>query len=118
MTAFNNRTIVKVDAATQGGKGFFLRERFAEGEEWLTKNVTNFARITVLPGCEMAYHQHVGDFEFYYFLEGEGQYNDNGTWIDVKPGDVYRCADGDWHSVRNNTDKDLVFIALIIVSEK
>lgn len=117
MAAFNNRTVVKVDASEMGGKGYFLRERFAEGEEYLTKNVTNFARITVLPGSELGRHQHVGDFEFYYFLEGEGEYDDNGTIVKVKPGDVYRCADGEWHCVRNTGDTDLVFIALIIVSE-
>lgn len=112
MTAFNNRTIVEVDASANGGKGIFLRERFAEVED-LGKHVTNFARITVLPGTEMGYHQHVGDFEFYYFLEGEGQYCDNGTWVDVKPGDVYKCNDGEWHCVKNPNDTDLVFIALI-----
>ena len=64
----------------------------------------------------MGYHQHVGDFEIYYIVKGEGQYNDNGTIVPAKVGDVFRCADGEFHAIQNTGDEDLEFIALIVAT--
>lgn len=117
MTVFNNREAVKVDAAEMGGTGFYFRERLVEGEENLGKAVKTYARITVPPGSAMGYHQHVGDYEIYYILEGEGEYNDNGTPVPAHPGDVFKCNDGEYHSIKNVGDSDVVFIALIVATE-
>ena len=116
MSVFNNRSAERVDAGPLGGEGFYIRERFADGVENLGSAVKLFARITVEPGTRMAYHQHVGDFEFYYILEGEGEYNDNGTPVPAKPGDVFKCNDGEWHAIRNTGDTNLVFVALIVAT--
>jgi quercetin dioxygenase-like cupin family protein len=116
MTAFNNRVSEVVEAALTGGEGQYLRERFAEGED-LGKAVRTFAKITVKPGTRMGYHQHVGDFEIYYILEGEGEYNDNGNPVPARPGDVFLCRDGEWHSIKNVGDADLAFVALIVKSD-
>ena len=113
MTAFLNREVAKVEAATTGGEGVYYREKFADGED-LGNAVKTFAKITVTPGTRMGYHQHVGDFEFYYILKGEGKYNDNGEIVPCKPGDVFKCADGDWHCIINDGDEDLEFVALIV----
>ena len=116
MAVFNDREVQKVNAADNGGKGFYLRERLADGVENLGPAVKTYAQITILPGTEMAYHQHVGDFEFYYILKGEGEYNDNGTVIPAKPGDVFKCNDGEWHAISNTGEEDLVFMALIVAT--
>jgi mannose-6-phosphate isomerase-like protein (cupin superfamily) len=115
MTAFNNRTIEEANAATSGGEGIYYRERFAEGEA-LGNAISTFARIIVPAGTRMGYHQHVGDFEFYYILKGEGEYNDNGTIVPCKPGDVFKCEDGGWHCIINNGSEDIEFVALIVKS--
>lgn len=112
MAVLNNREIATVDASTNGGTGTYHREPLAVGDD-LGPGIKTFARITVEPGTVMGYHQHVGDFELYYILEGEGEYNDNGTLVPARVGDVFRCADGEWHTIKNTGDKDLVFIALI-----
>lgn len=113
MTAFLNRTAEVVEASLTGGEGQYLRERFADGEA-LGNAVKTFAKITVKPGTRMGYHQHVGDFEFYYILEGHGKYNDNGTIVDCNPGDVFKCEDGGWHCIINDGDEDVSFVALIV----
>ena len=113
MAAFNNRVSTEVNAETNGGEGLYLREPFAEGED-LGNAVKAFAKITVKPHSRMGYHQHVGDFEFYYILKGEGHYNDNGTVVPCKPGDVFKCPDGEFHCIINDSDEELEFIALIV----
>ena len=39
--------------------------------------------------------------------------NDNGTEVTVSAGDVVLTQDGEYHSIENNGDQDLEFIALI-----
>ena len=113
MTAFLNRTAVEVDAATTGGEGPYLREPFAD-DEALGEAIKTFAKLTVKPGTRMGYHQHVGDYEFYYILKGQGEYNDNGNVVPCKAGDVFKCEDGGYHCIINNSDEDIEFIALIV----
>jgi quercetin dioxygenase-like cupin family protein len=117
MAILNDRVSAKIDATEMGGVGFYFRERLAEGPENLGAAVKTYARITVPAGSAMGYHQHVGDFEIYYILEGEGEYNDNGNPVPARPGDVFLCRDGEWHSIKNVGDADLAFVALIVKSD-
>ncbi|MGI6591482.1 MAG: cupin domain-containing protein [Eggerthellaceae bacterium] len=105
---------VKVDIPENGG--YFFRERIADGTDALGPMVKTYAKITVPPHTTMSYHQHVGDFEIYYILQGEGMYRDNDEEYPIKPGDVLRCADGDFHGIGNTGDQDLAFIALIVAT--
>ena len=57
---------------------------------------------------------HSGDNEIFYFLSGEGEYNDNGTVVTVRPGDTVVCNDGETHSLKNTGKEPLRFIALIL----
>ena len=73
-----------------------------------------FSRVTLEPGSDLGYHEHHGETETYYLLEGKGVYNDDGSLIPVEAGDVTFCEDGHGHGVENTGDTDLVFIALIL----
>ncbi|WP_317424255.1 cupin domain-containing protein [uncultured Acidaminococcus sp.] len=72
-----------------------------------------FAQITLHPGCAVPVHQHLGNNETYYLLQGEGEYTDEDKKLTVKAGDVTFCADGGTHGLKNTGKEDLVFIALI-----
>lgn len=96
-----------------GGAGHILREPLISAEE-RGPHCGMFNRIVLEEGCEVGWHQHVGDNEVYYILEGKGLYNDNGTEIPVEVGDSMYCKDGCWHSLSNTEKEDLVFIALIL----
>jgi quercetin dioxygenase-like cupin family protein len=63
----------------------------------------------------VGWHQHVGETEPYFILEGEGIFtDDDGTKTHVFPGDVCTILPGQRHSLDNASDKDpLVFMALI-----
>ncbi|WP_258358686.1 cupin domain-containing protein [Moorella sulfitireducens (nom. illeg.)] len=73
-----------------------------------------FARFTLAPGASIGWHQHNGDFETYYILSGQGTVNDNGTETTVKAGDMVLTRNGEYHSIINTGEEDLVFIALIL----
>nr|MCR4870471.1 cupin domain-containing protein [Atopobiaceae bacterium] len=47
---------------------------------------------------------------------GTGEYNDNGTIVEVGPGDTTICSDGELHCLKNTGDVPLEFIALILYS--
>ena len=72
-----------------------------------------FAHTTVYPGSRIGLHMHKGDSETYYILSGTGRYNDNGSIVDVHPGDVYFCEDGESHFIEA-TNEPIEMIALIL----
>ena len=72
-----------------------------------------FAHTTVDPGSKIGVHQHKGDAETYYIMSGSGKYYDNGTVVDVHPGDVFFCADGESHSIEA-IGEPIEMIALIL----
>lgn len=43
----------------------------------------------------IGYHVHDGESETYYILSGRGIFNDNGTVVEVGPGDVTFTGDGE-----------------------
>lgn len=82
--------------------------------EILGKNCRLFAQITVKPGDSIGEHQHTGEQEIFYFLQGKGMVVDNGIQLQIGPGDVMVTPDQGSHSVVNTGDEDLVFMALIL----
>lgn len=70
-----------------------------------------------MKGCSLGYHEHHGETETYYILSGEGEYDDNGVKRPVKAGDITITPDGKGHGLTNTGDTDLVFMALIILTD-
>jgi len=64
----------------------------------------------------MGFHEHHGDNEVYFILEGQGIYNDDGVEAVVNSGDVCVVKDGQGHSLENTGEKDLHVMALILNS--
>jgi len=77
-----------------------------------------FSHVVLKPGEELGSHRHDGDFEVYYYIKGEGTYNDNGKMIPVKAGDVTVCNDGEMHGITNTGKANLEYIALILFTKK
>ena len=87
--------------------------RFPPETEEMENKGRVFGHTTVYPGSKIGLHTHKGDAETYYILSGHGKYNDNGTIVDVQPGDVYYCGDGECHSIEA-IDEPIEMIALIL----
>lgn len=73
-----------------------------------------FARNSLQPGSSLGWHEHKGDIEAYYIIAGEGTFDDNGTKVPVKTGDVMYTNNGESHSIENTGTENLEFIALIL----
>ena len=69
------------------------------------------------PGSQLGLHTHKGDSETYYILSGRGEYNNNGTIIDVQPGDVYYCPAGECHSIKA-VGEPIEMISLILYTDE
>lgn len=96
-----------------GGKGTIFVKRILNEEE-LNGKCKMFAEVTIPTGCSLGYHVHSRESETYYIVKGQGEYNDNGTTRIVNPGDRTFTPDGCGHGIANNTEEELVFMALII----
>lgn len=96
------------------GKEKMLKTNLADFDAW-DPRVRLFSLIQVKPGEEVDYHMHMGESETFFFLSGQGIYNDNGTEVPVTPGMVTLTPSGQGHSVKNTGDEMLVFIAMIVV---
>ncbi len=73
-----------------------------------------FAHVELKPGEEVSYHMHVGEAETYYILSGHGEYNDNGTKMEIFPGTVTYTPSKTGHAIKNTGSEMLEFIALIL----
>ena len=72
--------------------------------------------IRLEPGCSIGAHVHENEEEVFYVIEGTATYYDNGKTVEVAPGDVAVCRDGEIHSLANEGSEPLVFIAVILYS--
>ena len=96
-----------------GGKGTAYIHDVLKPEE-LYGHGRMYARVILPPGASVGWHQHVHDTEPYYILKGTGTVIDNDRKATrVTPGDVCLIEVGQWHSMENNGDTDLEFMALI-----
>ncbi|SDH80568.1 cupin domain-containing protein [Desulfosporosinus hippei] len=99
----------------RGGKGEIQMTHFLETEKDEFKGKGRlFAKNVLKPGTSIGLHEHVGDFETYVVLSGEGMVDDNGEHKSVKPGDVIITKNGEKHSIENTGSVDLEVMALIL----
>ena len=97
-----------------GGAGMVENHKILTGPEEMCGKGRVFNHAVLQPGCEIGFHIHRGDCETYYFLKGRGAYDNNGTPVEVGPGDVTCVGDGEGHSLRCLGDEPLEFIALVL----
>jgi quercetin dioxygenase-like cupin family protein len=109
----NQKTDVKIKM--RGGDGQVVLKNIIEGNELSHSRL--FSKITLKKGCSIGTHTHLQETEYYYILEGEGVVTENSVTTTVKPGDVVVTGDQQSHSIINNGDEDLVFIALILLND-
>lgn len=96
-----------------GGEGCLLsQDVFVESE--MAGKARMCSKITLPPGSSIGEHPHVDDAEIYYVLKGELTVTDDGDTFLLHAGDGVFTAQGGKHSVKNNSDNDAEFLAVII----
>ena len=101
----------------QGGLNSIFADLILEGDEF-NKAGRLFNFVTFPPNSSIGYHVHENESETYVILKGHGIYNDNGTEVEVKAGDVTVCPPGEGHGLYNNSDEDIVIVALIMFDKR
>lgn len=107
------KTQVEIKQGIRGGNGEAEFHHIVSKEE-LNGHGGMYALVRLKPGSSIGWHEHIDNTEPYFILEGEGIFVDHdGSRIAVGPGDVCVIEIGQGHAIENNSDKDLVFMALI-----
>ena len=106
--------VTVVTAPAFGGNGAVENHKILNGPEDMFGKGRLFNHGILNPGCEVGWHIHHGDGETYYVLKGRGLYNDNGTEVEVGPGDVTFVDAEEGHALKNIGEGDLEAIALIL----
>lgn len=108
---------IKYETNLKDGNGTVKFINFLEEGE--SNKVGRLFGMTIIPvGGSIGYHKHTGDNEIFYFIKGTAKVNDNGKEFILGSGDSMVCFDGNSHSIENNGDCDLEFIALILYTEQ
>ena len=95
------------------GHGNVYEELVVPPEE-LCGNGRLYAKETLKPGDSIGYHDHQGEREIYFILDGKAKVIDDGMPSIVLKDDVMITGSGHAHSIENVGSKDLIFMALII----
>ena len=98
----------------RNGNGDAELRKILNGTEELYGKGRMFNHMVLAPGRSIGEHTHEGDNEIFYFIKGSGLYNDNGNPVRVYPGDTAICNNGELHSLVNDGEEPLEFIALIL----
>lgn len=85
-----------------------------KGEE-ITGKARLLAKLRLQKNCSIGLHPHNEEEEVYYILSGNGVVTDDGKEYAVAPGDAVLTGGGASHSIRNNEDKPLEFVAVILL---
>ncbi len=101
------------DVCVHNGKGL-VHIRELTDAQGLYGHGRLFAHITLDPGCSIGEHDHQHETEFYYILQGDAVFSDNGVLRTVHPGDVCATGYGQRHSLENQTAAPVELVALIV----
>jgi len=108
-----NEQAVKYNEKMRGGEGVVKAVAMLSAEEMYNKGRL-YSKLILPPGASIGYHAHENEMEAFVVAEGGGEYYDDGTFIRLSAGDVTLTVSGQGHSVKNDTDADLVLLALIL----
>ena len=93
-------------------------ENFKGGEKHLeTKMIVDennkIMKATLIPGASIGLHTHETSSEIIYIISGHGVCICNGEKEELHEGDCHYCKKGEEHTLRNESDVDLVFFAVV-----
>ena len=106
---------IKVNVNMKGGDGTVTVTNLlkSENDEFYGKGRL-FGEIELPVGASIGKHEHQGEMECFYVIQGKGAFDDNGEIKEVGVGDICYTASSSSHSIRNIGDETLRLIALIL----
>ena len=89
-------------------EGVFVKHFFSKDE---TNGCLNNLEVIIVPGFQIAPHIHDNAGEFFYVVEGEGEFLDNTEWLPIKKGDAFQAPIGTTHAIKNTGRATLVLFS-------
>ncbi len=104
---------IKQVEGLRGGKGVLEMHHILKPEE-LNGHGRLYALVKMEPHSSIGYHEHIGETEPYYVISGHGTFIDHEkNRIPVGPDDVCLIECGQSHGFENDSDEELVMMALV-----
>lgn len=91
----------------KGGNGLLITRNYID-------NNNKIMMSKLQPGASSGYHLHEGNNEIVYIIEGRARfiYDDKEELLNA--GEVHYCPNGHSHSMHNDTDDVLKYLAIVI----
>lgn len=90
----------------RGGEGELIARMFVNED-------TKIMQGLLAPGSTIGRHTHETDSEMIYILSGTGKVLYDGEYEPLSAGSCHYCLRGHEHSLINDSDGDLTFLAMI-----
>ncbi len=112
MIVHKSEMACEIKERMRGGKGAVILRHLVNGNETFGKSKL-IACLTMPKGSSIGPHDHVKEAEMYIIIKGEAYVTENGVGSTLYEGDVMFTGNGDFHSIENRCDGDLVLYAVI-----
>ena len=89
-------------------EGVFMKHFFSKSE---TNGQLNNFEVNIVPGFQIAPHNHDNAGEYFYVVDGSGEFLDDTEWVPVKKGDAFQAPVGMTHAVKNTGKLTLVLFS-------
>ena len=80
-------------------------------------NLFTFASATFKPGDKVETHMHESAFEIFHVQKGNVDFVVNDEKLSLTVGDCITMEPGDFHSVENNSNEEVVLLYFLMASE-
>lgn len=90
----------------KGGNGELLTRNYIDGKCKIMKSCLR-------PGASSGLHTHEGNCEIVYVISGTATFYYDGVMETANAGEVHYCPEGHSHYMENNTDTDLIYLAIV-----
>ncbi|MDR3258968.1 MAG: cupin domain-containing protein [Fusobacteriaceae bacterium] len=87
--------------------GVFTKHFFSSEDNDRLNNV----EVVIMPNFEITPHIHETAIEFFYVVEGEGEFLDNTEWRKIEKGVAFKAPIGMTHGIKNTGKKPLVLFS-------
>ena len=102
----------------KGGEKYVQRYNSVD-QDGFTGNADVVARLVLIPGATIGYHEHVGNEEAIMVISGTARCTDDGEVYEMHPGDVTICREHHFPGIENaSADKDLEIYATVIKTDR
>jgi len=89
-------------------EGVFMKHFFSKTE---TNDRLNNVEINIVPNFQIAPHTHDNACEYFYVVDGCGEFLDDTEWAPIKKGDVFQAPVGMTHAIKNTGGTTLVLFS-------